>query len=311
MIQKILFLGSKNIGLRVLKLLQEVCPAELQAVFTMDDRADSRTEYAAIHAFCAEKELPLQIPANRKQTEEMVAAFQPDLCFVTGWYWLFSEVILGLPKAGFVGIHHSLLPKYRGGAPVVWALINGESEVGSSLFQFTPEMDDGPLWGQISVPVGFDETIGEVLPRLEQAMLDELRSILPEMLDGSRQPVEQDQTQATYGSQRTPEDGLIDWSWSAERVHHFIRAQSSPYPGAFSWLKGEKITILKARLMQERFDGPSGQVVRIMPEGVIVTCGERGAVVLEQLQCGGAVHPAREVIQSIRSRFSSHVLADG
>ena len=306
MIQKILFLGSKTIGLRVLKLLHEVSPGLLKAAVTMDDRLDSRTEYTAIQEFCQKAGLPLHIPQGRKQAEELITAERPDICFVAGWYWLFSEAILKLPKAGFVGIHHSLLPRFRGGAPVVWALINGEPKVGSSIFQFTPGMDDGPIWGQVSVPVAHDDAIGEVLPKLEQAMLDGLKGILPGMLQGTLAPVEQDHTQATYCSQRSPDDGWIDWNWTAERIHHFVRAQSRPYPGAFTWMDGKKLTILKARLFPDIYDGPPGQVVRILNSEVIVTCGDRGAVVVELVEHGDAVVPATQVIQSIRCKFASY-----
>lgn len=306
MINKILFLGSKTIGLKVLKLIHEVSPGLLKAALTMDDRLDSRTEFTAIQEFCQQVGIPLHIPTGRKQAEEFVAAERPDICFVAGWYWLFSEAMLKLPEAGFVGIHHSLLPRYRGGAPVVWALINGEPIVGSSIFQFTPGMDDGPIWGQVRVPVGHDEAIGEVLPKLEQAMLDGLRKLLPEMLEGRITPSEQDHSLATYCSQRSPDDGWIDWNWTAERVHHFVRAQSRPYPGAFTWMDGKKLTILRARVFPGVYDGPPGQVVRIRPQEVIVTCGDRGAVVVELVEHEGAEVRVTEAIQSIRCKFASY-----
>lgn len=251
---KIALVGSKAIGLGAYRALQQY--ANVRAV-TLDDSRDTRSRLADF------RELGATV-VSKEEANRVIDDLDADLIVVAGWYWRIERT------AGrrIVGIHHSLLPRYRGGSPLVWALIRGERRVGTSLFTLTDEMDAGPIWAQAELDVR-DGYVGDVMERCDRAAI----RLLPELLHV--EPVEQDHSQATWCAQRKPSDGLIDWTRPAEEVVRWIRAQSAPYPGAFTYCDGQPVSIWRASLARPVLGTP-GQVV----DGVVV-CGE-GAIVVEE-----------------------------
>ncbi len=147
---------------------------------------------------------------------------------------------------GCIGIHASLLPKFRGGAPLVWAMIHGEPETGVSLFHFSDGVDDGEIIGQRSFPIGGSDTIRDLMARAESASLELLREFMPKVAAGTAPKTPQREEDATRFPQRSPEDGRIDWTWEPRRIRDFIRAQTRPYPGAFTLIGDKKIVIWDA-----------------------------------------------------------------
>lgn len=304
-ISRVLFLGSKQLGLRVLQEMYSLSPTTLIGALTIDDSDDTRTKFAAFHALAQTHGIELRVGNNRKHAEEIILEMKPDFCLVAGWYWLITPATLKTVPLGFIGIHTSLLPKFRGGSPLIWAIINGEPEVGFSFFSFTPGMDDGPIWAQGTIAVEESDYISSVLQRLENKAIDVLRKIYPELLNRSIKPVEQNNELATYCVRRFPRDGDINWHKPARAVYNFIRAQSDPYPGAFTYLEGQKLTIWKATLSPERCLGVPGQVVRIASEGVYVVCGDDRALILEEVELGRKRGKANDLIRSVKGRMSN------
>ena len=172
--------------------------------------------------------------------------WKPDLLCALGWYYMVPRQVRDMAPLGCVGIHASLLPKYRGGAPLVWAMIRGEKETGVSLFFLEEGVDTGDLLGQMRIPIARDDTIATVYERATEAAVELLRTVLPRVADGTAARTAQDESHATHVPQRSPEDGLIDWSQDAETIRDFIRAQTKPYPGAFTIIEGRKIRIWDA-----------------------------------------------------------------
>ncbi|MEW6753616.1 MAG: methionyl-tRNA formyltransferase [Candidatus Latescibacterota bacterium] len=299
----ILLIGSKQIGLRMLEVLATAPAGALAAVLTTDDRGDTRSRYESIGTFCARHSLPLHVAQRAQDAQRAIAQVRPDLCVVAGWYWLVDSDTLASVPLGFVGFHNSLLPRYRGGSPLVWALINGEAEVGVSMFSLSPGMDDGPVWAQGSVRVDPADQVGDLLTRLEEAAAGMLGDVLPGLLRGKVSPVHQDHSQATYCAQRLPCDGNVDWTRTSPSVHNFVRAQSDPYPGAFTYLGRRRLTIWRTRPADLTYHGTPGQVARIGPEGVYVICGGSTAVVVEEVELGGKRGDANRIITSTRARF--------
>src|SRR6266404_463271 len=241
--QRVLFLGSKSLGLRCLSEIYRSNPQVLVGVVTFDDREDVRTCFSEFHSFCVKNRIDLFIASDRKHADELIAKLQPDLCLLIGWYWIVGEkTLLSVPK-GCLGIHFSLLPKYRGWSPLVWAMLRGESETGVSLFTLTNEIDAGALWDQRCVPIHFNDDVASVLAVLEDAAVDMLKQKYPGILDGSVVPWEQRSDDASYCARRLPADGLLDWNQSSWRVYDAIRSQTMPYPGAFTFLGDLKVTI--------------------------------------------------------------------
>jgi methionyl-tRNA formyltransferase len=180
---------------------------------------------------------------------EALRAWQPHFGLVVGWYYMIPAALRELFPLGVAGIHASLLPKYRGGAPLVWAIINGEAETGVSLFYFDGGVDTGDLIAQRRIGISADDTIGTVYDRATRASLDLVRECVPLVRAGVAPRVEQDHGAATTFPQRKPEDGLIDWGGlSARQAYDWVRAQTRPYPGAFARLRGERVTIWRAEL---------------------------------------------------------------
>ena len=304
-INKIVFLGSKQIGLQAIRTIDTIAPGKTSAIISIDDRQDSRSVYDAFQAFAQQSGIPLEIAANRKAADGLVHKYNPELCIVVGWYWLISPEMLNAIPHGFIGIHHSRLPKYRGGAPVVWAIMNDEKEAGTSLFSFADGIDNGPIWGQGVVPIGPEDDVKTVVERLENTAVELLRANLPGILNGSMTPTWQDESQATYCSQRYPRHGLIDWNKPAKAVYNFVRANTAPYPGAFTYFKGRKIHIWKARWFDFDYYGTPGQVAQLSDTGIYVICGDNKALVVEEIGVEGQRLPAHKVIKSIKTGFAS------
>ncbi|HVL33054.1 MAG TPA: methionyl-tRNA formyltransferase [Actinomycetota bacterium] len=301
---RVVFLGSKRIGLRCLEVLCESVDARPAAVITIDDTADARSVLGEFRAFCEARAIPLIVADNRHAAEESILELHPELCVVVGWYWIIPSALLSSVPLGFVGLHGSLLPKYRGGSPLVWAIINGETEAGITLFSFTEGMDDGPVWGRHRIPIGPDDTIGDVLAHAEDGACSLLAKHIPAIAAGSTAMEKQNEAHATYCAMRKPEDGEIDWSWPAPRIHDFIRAQTDPYPGAFTHRRDELVRIWRAKQIDETYYGVPGQIVRFDETSVWVTCGDHKPLALVTVQVeGDARVPARAALASLNLRL--------
>jgi methionyl-tRNA formyltransferase len=198
---------------------------------------------------------------------ETLRSWRADLGIAIGWYYMIPRSIRAAFPLGAAGIHASLLPKYRGGAPLVWAIINGERKSGVSFFYFEDGVDVGDLIAQKEFDIEDDDTIKTVYDKATQASLRVLSEYVPLLRQGKAPRVPQEGT-STQFPQRSPEDGLIDWkSKTAQQVHNWIRAQTRPYPGAFTYLGKEKVLIWKASV--------SGvQLKDVAPGSVITTCSE-------------------------------------
>jgi methionyl-tRNA formyltransferase len=302
---RVVFLGSKSLGLNVLRALTSAAPEVVTAAITVDDSGDARSRLPEIARLCRDTDVPLHCARSREQAEQQILDQAPHLCVVACWYWLISPPLLAAVPRGFVGIHNSLLPKYRGGSPLVWALINGDREVGASVFSFRDGVDDGPIWLQVRIPVSANEYVDSVLARLESATLEAFAAALPAILAGTSTLREQDHAAATYCAQRRPADGEIDWTSPASSVFDFVRAQSPPYPGAFTTIDGRHATVLRASVFPFPMDGTPGQVARVDHTRVLVVCGSRSALELEQIDLGDGPVAARDVLRSVHPRVSA------
>lgn len=302
---RVLFIGSKQLGLRILQKMFALSPETLVGVLTLDDRTDSRSVFDEFSEFCRQSELKLLMAANRKHAEQVIAQMQPDLCIVVGWYWLIGGETLASVPFGFIGIHNSTLPRFRGGSPLVWQMINGEPRAGFSLFTFTAGMDDGPIWAQGSVAIESGDHIADVLGKLEREAIAVFGSKYPCILDGSARPAAQQRGHESYCAQRFPDDGSIDWCTPAAEVYNFIRAQSEPYPGAFTYFEGKKLIVQRAIVFDRPYFGSPGQIARITTEGVHVICGGGTAITLLEVEFDGSRGKAVDFVKSIKSRMGA------
>jgi methionyl-tRNA formyltransferase len=189
--------------------------------------------------------IPYLESTESKAIGAFAAEHRAEFCLVAGWYHKVPRWLRERFSRGTAALHASLLPQLRGGAPLNWAILSGLSRTGISLFELGDGIDDGPVYMQAPVAIGPRTTIGELVADVEEATLRLIRHALP-LIDSGDLTTSPQVGQATYGMQRVPEDGRIDWRQNAEQIDRLIRAVSRPYPGAFTDLDTETIRIWKA-----------------------------------------------------------------
>jgi methionyl-tRNA formyltransferase len=219
---------------------------------------------------------------NAPDTVAAVAALEPDVTFVVGWSQLVREPFIAAAGRAVYGMHPTLLPRHRGRAPIPWAILTGLAKTGVTLFEITdPTADSGPIVGQFEVPIGPDDTATTLYQALAQAHLELTRTCVPQIVAGTAPRSPQDELRASAWPKRTPLDGIIDWETRAPYLYDWVRAQTRPYPGAFTWLGGERIVIWSARPVPLDARAPAGTVVERRPDGPVVACGEGGLLLQE------------------------------
>ncbi len=194
--------------------------------------------------FCTERGLPwLAVENGMKDPAllEQVVDWLPDLFLVVGWYYMVPASWRALAPA--YGMHASLLPAYSGGAPLVWSIINGETQTGITLFKFAAGIDSGDIAAQKSTIINYYDTIATVYQRIEALGLQLIDENLSRLAKGEASLVIQDESKRTIFPQRSPNDGLIDWTLSSRKIYDFVRAQTRPYPGAFTIYKAWVVRI--------------------------------------------------------------------
>lgn len=303
MFSRVLFIGSKESGLNVLKILYELSPDTLVGCVTVDDISDTRSKRNEIDKFCKGNSIPIDILTGRCDLTLSVEKYQPDLCIVMGWYYIISENVLNSVKGGFIGIHNSFLPAHRGFAPVVWAIIAGEKETGFSVFSFDKGMDTGAIWYQEKIEIEEQDYISTVLNKIDSKIESFFEKNYLKILSGEIKPRPQTNEGVSYGARRLPEDGRIDWKKTANEIYNFIRAQSHPYPGAFSVYNGNIVRIFQSNCFEYSIQGNPGQIGLIENNNVVVVCGNNTGLVLDKVEVNANEIPISEYIQGISYSF--------
>jgi methionyl-tRNA formyltransferase len=210
-----------------------------------------------------------------------------DLLLAVSWRYLLPAHVHQRARLGSFVFHDSLLPRYRGFAPTVWAMLNGEEQTGATLFAMTDEVDAGDIVDQQAVPIGPDDTIADTMEFVTQAYLALLERNLPALLAGAAPRRPQIHAEATYTCKRLPEDNRIDWQAPATAIHNLVRAVTVPYPGAYYQLGGRRLRVWStARLPQARpyVGSVPGRVVEVRPgAGAVVLTGD-GPLLVRQVQ---------------------------
>jgi len=221
---------------------------------------------------------------NAPETVAAVAALDPELVFVVGWSQLVRDEFIALAREGVFGMHPTLLPRHRGRAPIPWAILTGLARTGVTLFEIVDATaDSGSIVGQAVVDIAPDETASTLFTRIADAHVELVHEYVPQLIAGSAPRIPQDPARASTWHRRVPTDGIIDWETRAPYLYDWVRAQTRPYPGAFTFLGGEKVIVWAARPVELLGAAPAGTIVEMRPEGPVVACGE-GGLVLEEIQ---------------------------
>ena len=272
---KIGVLCSGNLGFQILNKLFKCY--EIAFVFS-----DFKSE--SIINFCKKKQIDLFLgnPRNGK-CSDFINEKQCDILLSINYLYIIEYPLIDLPKKYAINIHGSLLPKYRGRTPHVWAIINNEKTTGVTAHLIDEKCDNGDIIQQIEIKIEKNDTGAIILEKFQKEYWPLIQNIIGKIENQSIKFRPQDQSKATYFGKRTPDDGKIDWNWQKERIYNWIRAQASPYPGAFCYLNGQKLIIDEISFSNYGFHSeiPNGTILSINPIKV-KTCN--GVIQIERFR---------------------------
>ncbi len=278
---------------------------EVRLVVTQPDKPRGRGLELApspVKSCALELGLPVVQPDKIKNNEEFraqLSALQPQAIVVVGYGRIIPQWMIDLPPLGNINLHASLLPKYRGAAPVQWALAQGETVTGVTTMRIDAGLDTGDILLQKEVPIAPEDTAGTVAPRLAAIGADLMVETLRGLGAGAIRPCPQDHSQATLAPILKREDGLIDFHRSASEIINRLRG-FQPWPGAFTTFRGKQLRVLAARAAAAKL--PPG-TIRVEGDRMLVGCGENTALELVQLQPEGKKQmAARDFVHGYRPR---------
>ncbi len=254
---RVVFIGASKFGLRCLEKIAGMPDQKIVGIVTnreifsisYNPQGVKNVLYADCLSFAEKQQTPFFVMKDRMTDPQLIQTvkdWSPDFILVVGWYHMVPKVIRAI--APVAGLHASLLPDYSGGAPLVWAIIHGEQKTGITFFMFGDGIDSGDIIAQKTEPIYLNDTIASLYARIERHGLYLLEEYLPKIAKKELVLTVQDNTKRRIMPQRKPDDGEIDWAWSSLQIYNFIRAQTKPYPGAFTFFGDERIMVWEAKL---------------------------------------------------------------
>ena len=278
-----------NVGARCLRVLLAHGVA-VPLVITHDDDRNETIWFERVADVATRYGLPWVAPVDPNTAEQVasIAALAPDFVFSFYYRRMLKPPLLSLPRRGALNMHGSLLPKYRGRAPVNWAVLHGERYTGATLHYMAEKADAGDIVIQQAVPILPDDTAKEVFDKVTVAAEIALDAALPELIAGVAPRIPQDLAQGSYFGGRTAEDGRIDWNRSAPQIHNLVRAVAPPYPGALTLVAGLPTRVLETRVVAPASPASAEPAMSIDDGRLIAHCGGGGTLRLDALEIDGA-----------------------
>jgi methionyl-tRNA formyltransferase len=298
---KIIFMGTAELSCASLEKLAQHPRFQIPLVVTQPDKPkgrDLKPQPPPVKVLAQKLNLSVLQPpkARDEQFISDLHAAKPDLIVVAAYGHILPQAILDMPQYGCLNVHTSLLPKYRGAAPIQWAIANGETETGVTIMKMDAGMDTGGIVAQARTPISSEDDSAILHNRLAQLGAELLMEIIPDYVSGkiSAKPQPSDYS---YAPKIKKEDGHIDWNLSAQTILNRLRA-FMPWPGAFTFLKTETkpclLKIWKAEVMEK--SGAAGEILSADENGIIVACGKDALRILELQREGGRRMTAREFL---------------
>ena len=299
---RVVFLGTPAFAVPSLAALART--EEVTLVVTNPDRPAGRGQALTIPPVKTEAErlgIPVYQPEKARHPDSVarIAAERPDLIVVVAYGQILPQEVLDIPKRMCINVHASLLPRYRGAAPINWAIARGETMTGVTIMKMDAGMDTGPMLNVRTMPIGEDDTAETMFPKLSALGAEALTEALGMLRRGTLAGTPQDGAMATYAPMLKKEHGRIDWEKPAREVRDLVRGMT-PWPSACADHAGKMVKILAASVREGK--GAPGEILSVDRDGIVVACGE-GAVRLEKVQPeGGRAMSAWEYAQGRRVR---------
>ena len=270
---RVVSFGFQTWGYRTLQALIDLDHDVVLAVtHPVSEQSYKAIWSASVEALARDHGIPVHITDRvDAETIDVVKRAEPDVVVVNSWYTWMPPELYNLPPHGTLNLHDSLLPKFTGFSPVLWALISGESEFGLTVHRMDDGLDTGDILIQRSLPIGPTDTGTELVLRALDLIPAALAEALAALQSGAAVWRPQNKAERTYFHKRSELDSLIDWSWPAQDLERFVRALSDPYPRAFTFYRGERVEVLEARISEARYGGTPGRVIVQEGGGAVVS----------------------------------------
>lgn len=291
---RIIYMGTPDFAVAPLEALIEK-GHEVVLVVTQPDKVKGRgheVSFSPVKECALKHNIPVFQPVKIRMAEnvEYLRQYPADIFVVAAFGQILSEEILYMPKFGSVNIHASLLPRYRGAAPIQWCILNGEKETGVTIMQMAKGIDDGDILTQKTIEIEPTDTGDSLFDKLMYLGADLIAETLPLIEEGKITPVKQNEAESTHVGKINKGMGKIDWEWDSEKIERYVRGLNS-WPSAYTFLNGKTLKIWEAQSL-DSIDGDvdenacPGTITEVSKEYIIVKCGE-GALKILSLQLEG------------------------
>ena len=291
--ERIVFMGTASFSLAVLKMLIEE-DYNIVGVVTQPDRYVGRKKVLTMPDVKVEAlkyDIPVIQPARIKEDYQAVADLKPDLIITAAYGQIVPQAVLDIPRLGCINVHASLLPLYRGGAPVHQAIIDGQEKTGVTIKKKKKKMDAGDMIAQKETPILEEDTVGILYDRLTDLGAKLLKETLPDILKGTNQRIPQDENLVTYAPTLSREDERLDWNMSARQVYNKVRG-TNPWPGSYTTYQGKTVKIWAGQVhqcenaMKHHAHQDNGTIVKIFKDAIGVKVND-GVYLITELQLEG------------------------
>lgn len=288
---RVVFMGTPDFAVSSLAALNEDGGFDVCAVFTRPDKARNRgmkLSFSPVKEYAVSKGLQVFQPKSLRDGDAagLIKEQRPDLIVVVAYGMILPEEILNIPPLGAVNVHASLLPKYRGAAPIQWSIINGEAKTGVATMYMAPKLDSGDVIDMVETEIGEDETYGELHERLKAMGAKLLIKTLGDIKNGIIKRFPQVESEATYAPPIRRPDTELDWNWPARDIVNRVRGLN-PLPGARATLSGTVFKIFRAKKSDTGSKAEPGKIISAGDEGIRVACGNGESILITELQAPG------------------------
>lgn len=272
---------------------------DIAAIFTHADNAQENAFFGSVARLAAERGIPVYAPddVNHPLWVDRITEMKPEVIFSFYYRNLLGEAILNSARIGAFNLHGSLLPAYRGRAPLNWVLVNGETQTGVTLHRMVSRADAGAIIAQQAVEIADADDALSLHRKLTESAKHLLEGALPTLKSGTFSETAQDESKASYVGRRTPEDGRLEWEKPAQTLHNLVRAVSDPWPGAFSFVGTHKFIVWKSRVRSDVAPARAGTVISVAP--LIIACGEGALEVMTGQTEKGVYMQGAQLAQSL------------